>query len=119
MAQLPPLVPKKFNTFSDLVIKFVHLIKCLKNDYISAHDLIMQILCNVRLVSCAVAFNKQMEEDNIFIRAALSKRVQLPSTSARTVSELNADCLAVYNEPSKKTKKSNAPKHGEKYEAPK
>ena len=29
------------------------------------YDLIMQILCNVRLVSCAVAFNKQMEEDNI------------------------------------------------------
>ena len=65
----------------------------------------MQILCNVRLVSCAVALDKQMEEDNIFIRTALSKRVQLASTSARTVSELNADCLAVYNEPSKKTKK--------------
>ena len=56
----------------------------------------------------------QMEGENIFIRAAFSKRVQLPSTSARTVSELNADYLAVYNEPSKKTKKSNAPKHGEK-----
>ena len=65
MGQLPPLVPKKFNTFCDLIIEFVHLIKCLKNDYIPAYDLIMQILCNVRLVSCAVAFNKQMEEDNI------------------------------------------------------
>ena len=59
-----------------------------------------------------------MEEDNIFIREALSKRVQLPSTSARTVSELNADCLAVYNEPRKKTRKSNALKHGEKIRSP-
>ena len=38
------------------------------------------------------------------MRAALSKRVQLPSTSARTVSELNGDCLAVYNEPKKDEK---------------
>lgn len=63
--------------------------------------------CSTGFLCCSI---QQANGGRQHIRAALSKRVQLPSTSASTVSELNADCLAVYNEPRKKTRKSNVEK---------